>query len=389
MMRPENPASYRKIRQKGQLEREKDDEMDHPDSRPIRRADLGASSTWTRREFFKGIGAAGALAFWPDWLRAGEEPAEKVAFVTGDIYSRHDTGEFAYESAKRLRAVGDRLERDGLLPRLLRVEPRRAGLEWIETVHTPGYVETVKKDVESGAHQLSTGHTLISRESYDVALWAAGGVLAACDQVMDGGAGHAFCAVRPPGHHASTEVGTGFCIFNNAAVAARYLQKKHGLDRVLIIDWDLHHGNGTQDIFYRDGSVFYFSTHQWPWYPWTGSAEETGEGAGKGATLNVPLPAGSGDSEFVEAYEGKLRPAMDRFRPDFVLISAGFDSRTADPLGRFRVTDDGFRRLTEIALAIARDHASGRLVSVLEGGYNLPGLASAVSAHVETLLRGR
>jgi acetoin utilization deacetylase AcuC-like enzyme len=235
----------------------------------------------------------------------------------------------------------------------------------------------------------SLGLSLISRESYDVALWAAGGVLAACDEVMEGRAGRAFCAVRPPGHHASADVGMGFCIFNNAAVAARYLQKKHGLDRVLIVDWDVHHGNGTQGIFYRDGSVFYFSTHQWPWYPWTGAAEETGEGDGKGATLNVPLPAGSGDPEFIEAFEGKLRPAMDRFRPDFVLISAGFDSRTADPLGRFRLTDDGFRRLTEIVIAIARDHASGRLVSMLEGGYSLPGLASAVPAHVDALLKGR
>jgi acetoin utilization deacetylase AcuC-like enzyme len=342
---------------------------------------------WTRREFFKGIGAAGVLALWPNWLRVGEEPSAKVAFVTGDVYSRHDTGEFAYESAKRLHAVREGLERDGLWPRLLRVEPKRAGLEWIEAVHTPDYIETVKKDVESGARVLSTGHTLISRDSYDVALWAAGGALAACDEVMAGKAGRAFCAVRPPGHHASAGVGMGFCIFNNAAVAARYLQKKYGLGRVLIVDWDLHHGNGTQDIFYKDGSVFYFSTHQWPWYPWTGAAGEIGEGEGKYTTLNIPLPAGSGDRELIEAFEGKLRPAMDRFQPDFVLISAGFDSRTADPLGRFRVSDDGFRRLTEIVIAIARDHASGRLVSMLEGGYNLEGLASAVSAHVETLLK--
>jgi acetoin utilization deacetylase AcuC-like enzyme len=363
--------------------------MNHPDGRLVGRADLGALGTWTRRGFLKGVGAAGAFALRPDWLWAGDEAAAKVAFVTGDIYSRHDTGEFAYENAKRLRAVCDRLDRDGLSPRLLWVEPRRASLEWVEAVHSPGYVATVRKDVESGARQLSTGHTLISRESFDVALWAAGGVLAACDQVMNERARTAFCAIRPPGHHASAEVGMGFCIFNNAAVAARYLQKKHGLGRVLIIDWDLHHGNGTQDIFYGDGSVFYFSTHQWPWYPGTGAAEETGKGDGKGATLNVPLPAGSGDRELVEAFEGKLRPAMDLFRPDFVLISAGFDSRTADPLGRFRVTDEGFRKLTEIVIGIARDHASGRLVSMLEGGYSLPGLASAVSTHVETLLGGR
>jgi acetoin utilization deacetylase AcuC-like enzyme len=346
-----------------------------------------ARGLWTRREFIKGIGAAGALALWPDWLRGGEEQSVKVSLVTGDVYAGHDTGEFAYENANRLRAIRERLERDGLRSRLLRVEPRRAGLEWIEAVHTPEYVEIVRRDAESGAKELSTGHTLISLKSYDVALWAAGGVLAACDEVMAGRVERALCAVRPPGHHASAEVGMGFCIFNNAAVAARYLQKKYGLGRVLIADWDVHHGNGTQDIFYRDGSVFYLSTHQWPWYPWTGAAEETGEGEGKGATLNVPLPAGSGDKELIEAFEGLLRPAMDRFKPEFVLISAGFDSRTSDPLGRFRVTDEGFRRLTEIVLAIARDHASGRLVSVLEGGYSLEGLASAVSAHTETLLK--
>jgi acetoin utilization deacetylase AcuC-like enzyme len=341
---------------------------------------------WTRRDFLRGIGAAGVLALRPGWLRSGSGPAAQVGFVTGDVYARHDTGEFAYESAKRLEAVRTGLDRDGLLADLVRVEPRRAGLEWIEAVHAPDYIRTVQQDAASGARELSTGHTLICRDSFDVALRAAGGALAACDEVMGGKVGRAFCAVRPPGHHSSADVGMGFCIFNNAAIAARYLQRKHGLGRILIVDWDLHHGNGTQDIFYKDGSVFYFSTHQWPWYPWTGAAEETGAGDGAGATLNVPLPAGSGDREFMDAFKGKLVPAMNRFRPDFVLVSAGFDSRTGDPLGRFRVTDDGFRRLTGILLDIARDHASGRLVSVLEGGYSLPGLASAASAHVATLL---
>jgi acetoin utilization deacetylase AcuC-like enzyme len=343
--------------------------------------------SWTRRDFLMGIGAAGALVLYPKWLGAGVEPSARVIFVTGDIYARHDTGEFAYENAERLRAVRAGLRGHELWPRLIRTEPRRAELEWIEAVHTGRYVDIVRRDAESGARQLSTGHTLICRQSFDVALSAAGGALTACDEVMAGRAERAFCAIRPPGHHASAEVGMGFCIFNNAAVAARYLQKKFGLERVLIVDWDLHHGNGTQDIFYRDDSVFYFSTHQWPWYPWTGAAEETGEGKGKGATLNVPLPAGAGDGELVSAFEQKLRPAMDRFRPEFVLVSAGFDSRTSDPLGRFRVTDRGFRRLTDIVLEIAGIHASGRLVSMLEGGYNLDGLASAASAHIETLLK--
>ena len=346
----------------------------------------GRNLLLSRREFMRGIGGAGLLALTPRFLRTEEEGSARVDFISGDVYSKHDTGEFAFENAGRLRAIFDGLTENGLWPRLRRVDPRPATLDWVEAVHRPEYIATVKKDVQSGATQLSTGHTLLSRDSFDVALWAVGAALAACDEVMQGKADRAFCAIRPPGHHASSDRGMGFCIFNNAAVTARYLQKKHGLSRVLIIDWDLHHGNGTQEIFYRDGTVFYFSTHQWPWYPWTGRADETGEAEGKGTTLNVPLPAGSGDRELLAAFEEQLRPAMDRFRPEFVLISAGFDSRTGDWLGRFRVTDQGFRSLTKIAAAIAQDHAGGRLVSLLEGGYNLEGLAKAVSAHIGALL---
>jgi acetoin utilization deacetylase AcuC-like enzyme len=171
-------------------------------------------------------------------------------------------------------------------------------------------------------------------------------------------------------------------------VAARYLQKKHGVGKVLIVDWDVHHGNGTQDIFYEDGTVFYFSTHQWPWYPFTGREDETGAGPGRGTTLNAPLPAGSGDRELTEAFETKLLPAALKFKPEFVLISAGFDSRNADPLGRFRVSDEGFRKLTRIMLQIARECAEDRLVSMLEGGYSMAGLSAGVSAHVEALLKG-
>jgi acetoin utilization deacetylase AcuC-like enzyme len=340
----------------------------------------------SRRDFIKGLGAAGLLSLWPGGRRTGAGVPDQVGLIFDDIYFKHDTGAFAYENAGRLKAIWAGIEEIGLLPRLHRIAPRRAETKWVETVHDPEYIDTVKKDVASGERQLSTGHTLISRDSYDVALWAVGGVLAACDDVMAGKSPRAFCAVRPPGHHASANCGMGFCIFNNAAVAARYLQRKYGLQRILIVDWDVHHGNGTQDIFYRDGGVFYFSTHQCPWYPWTGAAEETGEGDGKGATLNVPLPAGSGDSDLIEAFNGRLRPAMDRFRPQFILISAGFDSRTADPLGRFRLTDAGFAKLTEILMEIAADHSGGRLVSALEGGYSLEGLSNAVSAHLRALL---
>ncbi|HEV7868399.1 MAG TPA: histone deacetylase, partial [Chthoniobacteraceae bacterium] len=178
--------------------------------------------------------------------------------------------------------------------------------------------------------------------------------------------------------------GMGFCILNNIAIAARHAQQR-GARRVLIVDWDVHHGNGTQDIFYEDGSVFFFSTHQSPWYPGTGRADETGVGAGKGTTLNCPLPAGSGRAEIWKAFAMQLLPAADAFKPDFVLISAGFDSRENDPLGHFKLTDADFSELTRLMRNLADRHAKGRIVSMLEGGYNLSGVASAARAHVEAL----
>jgi acetoin utilization deacetylase AcuC-like enzyme len=178
----------------------------------------------------------------------------------------------------------------------------------------------------------------------------------------------------------------GFCIFNNAAIAARYARKKHGLERIAIIDWDVHHGNGSQDIFYEDGAVFYFSTHQHPWYPGTGMYHETGAGAGKGTTLNVPLPAGTGMASIEKAFREDFSAKIKDFRPDLVMISAGFDSRVEDPLGEFRLTDPDFVELTKILVEIAGEFAEGRLVSVLEGGYNQAGLAKAVAAHLEVLM---
>jgi len=262
---------------------------------------------------------------------------------------------------------------------------REATEDELRLCHTPEYLRTARQDVEGGYRCLSTGDTDIGTESWTVAARAAGSALNAVDAVMEGRARNAFCVVRPPGHHANANRGMGFCLLNNVAIAARYAQRRHGASRALIVDWDVHHGNGTQDIFYEDGSVFFFSTHQWPLYPGTGRANETGSGAGEGMTMNCPFPAGSGRREILGAVRESLMPAMRSFAPDLVLISAGFDSRAGDLLGRFTLSDQDFADLTEAVMEIADASAAGRVVSLLEGGYSLSGLASAAAAHVERL----
>jgi acetoin utilization deacetylase AcuC-like enzyme len=305
--------------------------------------------------------------------------------LTADpIFREHLAGRAHPERPERYDAVVEGLARAGLLQRMRRMEGRTATDDELLLCHTAEYLQTARRDVESGRPYLSTGDTDITPNSWEVAARAAGGVLNAVDAVLTGAARNAFCAVRPPGHHASASRGMGFCLFNNVAIAARHAQSRHGVGRVLIVDWDVHHGNGTQDIFYRDPSVFFFSTHQWPLYPGTGRADETGDGPGEGTTMNFPFPAGSGRSEILGAVENHLLPAAARFRPDLVLISAGFDSRAGDPLGSFTLTDEDFADLTRAVMGIN----GGRVVSVLEGGYNLDGLASSSSAHVAALLDG-
>jgi acetoin utilization deacetylase AcuC-like enzyme len=313
----------------------------------------------------------------------------KTALMADRIFREHLVGREHPERPERFDAVMSGLAHAGLMEDRIHVEARPASEEELLLCHTPEYLRTARADVASGRLQLSTGDTDITPNSWDVAVRAAGGVLAAVDAVIGGAADNAFCAVRPPGHHASASRGMGFCLLNNVALAARYAQRRHGLERVLIVDWDVHHGNGTQDIFYHDTSVFFFSSHQWPLYPGTGRADETGDGAGKGTTMNFPLPAGSGRREILGAIENSLVPAAERFRPDLVLISAGFDSRIGDLLGRFTLTDDDFSDLTRVVLEIAHRHAGGRVVSMLEGGYTLEGLASAAAAHVGALAGAR
>jgi acetoin utilization deacetylase AcuC-like enzyme len=310
----------------------------------------------------------------------------KTALLADPVYRTHLDGREHPERPERFDAVMQGLDKAGLLDSLPRIAPREATDDELLLCHVPEYLETVRRDVEQGHRYLSTGDTDITPNSWKVASLAVGGVLNAVDAVVSGRVRNAFCAVRPPGHHANAIRGMGFCVFNNAALAARYAQRKHGLERVLIVDWDVHHGNGTQDIFYSDASVFFFSTHQWPLYPGTGRADETGVGPGEGATMNFPFPAGSGRQEILGAVQNALAPAAGRFRPDLVLISAGFDSRIGDLLGRFTLTDRDFIDLTAAVMEIADRHAHGRVVSMLEGGYSLPGLGSAAAAHVQALM---
>jgi len=311
-----------------------------------------------------------------------------TALMADPFFREHLAGRAHPESPERYDAVMEGLARAGLLGAMLRAEVRTATEDELLLCHTAEYLKTVRRDVASGRPYLSTGDTDITPNSWEVAARAAGGGLNAVDAVLAGNARHAFCVVRPPGHHANAARGMGFCLFNNVAIAARYAQRRHGVGRVLIVDWDVHHGNGTQDIFYRDPSVLFFSTHQWPLYPGTGRADETGDGPGEGATMNFPFPAGSGRREILGAVENHLLPAAARFQPDLVLISAGFDSRVDDPLGRFTLTDDDFADLTRAVMGINGGINGGRVVSMLEGGYNLEGLASAAAAHTGALLDG-
>ena len=305
-----------------------------------------------------------------------------TVLAADDECRRHLAGVAHPERPERYDAIMDALAGAGLLDTLKRLPVRSATPDELLLCHTPEYLKTAERDILSGRGHLSTGDTDVTRDSWDVALRAAGCVLNAVDAVLSGKARNAFCAVRPPGHHANATRGMGFCIFNNIAIAARYAQRRHGVERALIVDWDVHHGNGTQDIFYEDGSVFFYSSHQWPLYPGTGRADETGEGAGKGTTMNFPFPAGSGRKEILGAIHGHLLPSAAAFRPDLVLISAGFDSRIDDPLGRFTLTDQDLTDLTRAVMGIT----GGRVVSVLEGGYNLAGLGSAAAAHVAALM---
>jgi len=310
----------------------------------------------------------------------------RTGFVYHPQYLEHDMGAGHPESPERLRAIVARLQESGVFERLVQIQPLPAADEWITYIHAASYLETLKRRAPTHGRVSLDPDTSMSPGSLSAAYLAAGGLLTAADAIVSGSIDHAFCAVRPPGHHAEHDRAMGFCLFNNVAIAARYLQRKHGIARVLIVDWDVHHGNGTQHAFYDDPSVLFFSTHQYPHYPGTGRPSEEGEGAGKGTTINVPMTAGEGDDVYRRLFEKVLIPAADNFKPDFVVLSAGFDAHRNDPLASMGLTEDGYAELTRLVVQIAQRHCNGRVLSSLEGGYHLTSLSASVERHLMALL---
>lgn len=314
------------------------------------------------------------------------EVLRPTGLVHSQAYQNHATPAGHPESASRTEAVLRALRERELFDRCHRIEPTAATRADLLRVHSPAYLEQVEADFAAGRSELSTGDTSISPASKEVALLASGGVLRAVDAVVEGTVQNAFCVSRPPGHHATPSRGMGFCLYNNIAIAARYAQARHGIGKILIADWDVHHGNGTQDVFWEDGSVLFFDSHQHPWYPGTGDEDEKGSGRGLNCIINCPFPAGAGREEILPAWERRLVAAADKFKPELVLLSAGFDSRLGDPLGLLRLTDDDFAAMTRVLTHLARAHAESRLVAVLEGGYSLKGLGEGVCATVRAMM---
>jgi acetoin utilization deacetylase AcuC-like enzyme len=312
---------------------------------------------------------------------------KRVGLVLDARFQEHDTGPAHPERPERIEAILRELTVSGLLAECRLLPLERAEDELLTLVHELAHVRRVERACAEGQQLIDSMDTAIGPASAEIARLAAGSLAALCREVARGELHRGLAAVRPPGHHAERDLAMGFCLFNNVAVAARYLRTKLGMERVLICDWDVHHGNGTQHIFAEDPTVFFFSLHQWPLYPGTGARGEVGIGAGRGATLNCPLPAGAGDEAFLGALTDELVPAAERFRPDFVLISSGFDAHRADPLAQLQVSTAAYGTATGILCDIADRWAQGRLVSVLEGGYDLQALAASAALHLRTLLQ--
>jgi acetoin utilization deacetylase AcuC-like enzyme len=307
----------------------------------------------------------------------------KVGLIYDPIYLKHDTGAHV-ENSSRLVETVSLLEKSKLMGKLVAIPPRAALVEEVALAHSRSHISRVQSYSTKGGGWLD-GDTYASHASYEVALYAVGGALQGVDAVMTGKVNHAFALVRPPGHHATSDEAMGFCLFNNIAVAAEYAKRNYQLERVLIADFDVHHGNGTQEIFYSDPKVLYFSTHQYPWYPGSGSIYEDGSGEGKGFTVNVPLPAYCGDNELLRAYKEILVPVAKRFQPQLMLVSAGYDPHWADQLSLMELTVAGFAGIVSIIKELADELCQGKLLLSLEGGYHLEALSHSIKATLEIL----
>ncbi len=310
---------------------------------------------------------------------------KRTGFFYHPACLEHDTGEGHPERPARLRAIIEHLTNVGLLDWLDVREPEPIALETIALVHPKSYIDFIARSCKEELTLLDSD-TVVSKNSFLAARLAAGAVVDAVDKVSKGEWQNAFCAVRPPGHHAEVSEAMGFCLFNNVAIGAEWLRRNGKAERVLIIDWDVHHGNGTQNIFYERGDVFYFSVHQWPLYPGTGRAEETGSRAGAQATRNLLFPPRTSEEIYLERFCEATQEIFESFQPDFALISAGFDAHREDPLAQLQLTETGFAQMTDHVLGLAKRFCGARVVSVLEGGYNLNALARSVAAHVERML---
>lgn len=312
----------------------------------------------------------------------------RVGWVYHPFFLKHDTGPMHPERPERLETIVQSLDQAGLLRQMVPLGIESADVSVIERVHEPAYVELVRLACEQGMTYLGDEETNICAESYEVARMAVGGVLAACDAVMSDRIQRAFCAARPPGHHAERDHAMGYCLFNNVAIAADYLVRRYGLHRVAIVDWDAHHGNGTQQIFEDRADVLFVSLHESPdfQYPYTGHERERGQGAGEGYTLNCPMRPGSGDDEYRRAFRDRIIPTIESYAPKFLLISAGFDAAREDRVAGINLEPECFEWMTEQLAAIADRHAHGRIISVLEGGYDLPSLGRCVTRHVQALM---
>ena len=303
---------------------------------------------------------------------------------TDERFLEHETG-LHPERAERLVAVGQRLAASGLAERF-EIRPGRAATrDELERVHSPQHIEAVERFAAEGGGRIEID-TICSPRSFAVACLAAGTAVAAVEAVIAGEHRRAVCLVRPPGHHALGDHPMGFCLFNSVAVAARHAREALGVERVLIVDWDVHHGNGTQDTFYEDGQVWFFSAHRFPFYPGTGTADETGHSAGLGTNFNLPLPFGVTRREYLAGFGAMLEDVVGRSRPELILLSAGFDAHAADPVGSLGLESEDFSELTQLLIDAAGQHSGGRLVSLLEGGYDLRALAESVECHLTMML---